>query len=133
MELYAYCYGDAYRIYFLEVHEKSDVKAFLEDLVRTSKRDATSLIRRLDVTCRSGLVWNDNHTRALRHLAKPICEFKGGQARILWFCDKLDQQIIVCTNGFKKKSDDTPQREIARAHSRMELYYKNRTTLLAKQ
>ena len=132
MELYAYCQGHAHRIYFLEVHENRDVKAFLEDLHRARKRDFVAIVRRMDVTCKSGLLWNDNHTRRLRYDAKPTCEFKAGQARILWFVDKFDQQIIVCTNAFKKKSDDTPQGDINRAHSRMELYYEHRKTLLAR-
>jgi hypothetical protein len=116
----------------LEVHEKHDVKAFLEKLLKTSKSHVTAIVRRLDATCESGLVWNDNHTRALRHNAKPVCEFKAGQTRILWFRDKLNPQILICTNAFTKKSDGTPLRDIDRAHSRMEAYYKNREVLLAQ-
>jgi hypothetical protein len=62
--------------------------------------------------------------------AKPICEFKGGQARILWFQDQFDSRNLICTNAFGKKGDQTPASEINTAHARMKLFYANRAKLL---
>jgi phage-related protein len=133
LELYAYRQGNAHSIYFLEVHPNRDVKAFLENLARFRTKDARGLIARLDLTASNGIVWNPSHTRALRHNAKPICEFKNGKSRLLWFRDSLDSENLICTNGFKKSSDETPQSEIQVALSRMELFYKSRATLLDRK
>lgn len=52
-----------------------------------------------------------------------IWEFVKGDIRVLWFYG-AGNRIIICTHGFIKKSQKTPQKEINRAISIKEQYLK---------
>jgi hypothetical protein len=133
LELYPYCKGREHSIYFFEVHQNKDVRAFLRELHRSSPDEATGLVSLMDRTAKNGIIRNQQTTRSLKHWAKPTHEFKKGQARILWFQDKQDPRNIICTNGFKKKKEETPRNEIEHSHERMSLFYQNRNELLSKR
>ncbi|MBQ9545997.1 MAG: type II toxin-antitoxin system RelE/ParE family toxin [Bacteroidales bacterium] len=51
----------------------------------------------------------------------------GGIAyRIMAFWDKQQQSLVIATHGFVKKTQKTPEKEIAKAISIMKEYYNNK-------
>lgn len=65
-----------------------------------------------------------------KKLTADIWEFRaksnGNIYRLFAFWDKEQRAFIVCTHGFQKKTQKTPQKEIKRAEAIMKEYYKNR-------
>ena len=88
------------------------VTEFLDGLQEIEYSKIVGLLRRSTMygvprcnrqKCRRLTGWGDLH------------ELKAGQVRLLFFHDR--QGDIIVTNGFLKKQDRTPQREIERAVS----------------
>lgn len=52
--------------------------------------------------------------------------FNGGQYRLLSFWDTERNALVVATNGFVKKTQKTPRKEIDRAKALRNEYLKNR-------
>ncbi|MBQ9253435.1 MAG: type II toxin-antitoxin system RelE/ParE family toxin [Bacteroidales bacterium] len=46
--------------------------------------------------------------------------------RMLAFWDKTQKKLVVVSNGFVKKSQKTPEKEIKKAEQIMKLYYKQK-------
>ena len=46
--------------------------------------------------------------------------------RLLAFWDKTQNKLVVVSNGFVKKSQKTPEKEIKKAEQIMKLYYKQK-------
>ena len=69
------------------------------------------------------------NTTLFKKLNKDIWEFRskynGRQFRMLAFWDKTQKAIVIATHGFIKKTQKTPQHEIARAEQIMKKYYIN--------
>jgi phage-related protein len=54
----------------------------------------------------------DGFPSALAHqVGKGIYEFKKGDFRLLWFKGN-DGTVVICTHGFRKKSQQTPTSEV---------------------
>lgn len=61
----------------------------------------------------------------VKYLGEGIFEFKKGDARVLWFEDGAGR-LIVCSHGFTKKSQETPDIEFARAVERKKNYFRDK-------
>lgn len=53
-------------------------------------------------------------------------EYRGNAYRLLSFWDKTKSSLVIATHGFDKKSQKTPQGEIAHAEKIMKEYYKTK-------
>ena len=90
----------------------SDVEVFFqEQRLRVPDKTAKPL-RLLDYTSNCGPPRNSEKCRPL---ADGLFEFKADSLRLIWFWDS--GCVILCTHGFVKKRQKTPQAEIERAKS----------------
>lgn len=52
--------------------------------------------------------------------------YEGNAYRVLAFWDTDSETLVIATNGFVKKTQKTPQREISKAEEIRERYFKNK-------
>lgn len=52
--------------------------------------------------------------------------YEGVAYRVLAFWDTDNETLVIATNGFEKKSQKTPQKEIAKAEEIRKRYFKER-------
>lgn len=52
--------------------------------------------------------------------------YEGNAYRVLAFWDTDNETLVIATNGFVKKTQKTPQREIAKAEEIRERYFKDK-------
>lgn len=68
-------------------------------------------------------------SRLFKKLNENIWEFRtdynGKAYRLLSFWDKRKNALVVATHGFSKKTQKTPQKEIAKAEKIREEYFKS--------
>jgi len=65
-----------------------------------------------------------------------IYEFIAGKLRVLWFYSPFERKVIICTNGFLKKSQKTKSQDIKRAikiKKRYEKFYKTNQIKIIKE
>ena len=85
---------------------------FLGKLRRDDQNEFARLRALLDRTAEQGTVRNEQKFRFFKR--EKVFEFKTrGGARVMGFWD--EQRLIICSHGFLKKSQKTPQGELARA------------------
>jgi len=85
---------------------------FLEKLRRDDQNEFARLRALLDRTAEYGTVRNEQKFRFFN--AEKVFEFKTrGGVRVMGFWD--EGRVIICSHGFLKKSQKTPERELARA------------------
>jgi phage-related protein len=104
---------------------------FLEEanefLANMDKKSAAKVIYNID------LAEQTNDPRLFKKLQGEIWEFRtryaSNQIRLLAFWDKTDNKetIVIATHGFIKKVDKVPAKEISRAESIRELYFKSKS------
>ena len=56
-----------------------------------------------------------------------IYEFIAGKLRVLWFYSPFERKVIICTNGFIKKSQKTKKKDIKTAIRIKKRYEKEHT------
>ena len=100
--------------------------------------DANEFIAKLDSKTVKKIFYNidlaeqTNDPRLFKKLKNDIWEFRTkysrSQIRLLAFWDKTDNKetLVVATNGFIKKVDKVPGKEIDRAINLMEKYFHNK-------
>jgi phage-related protein len=96
---------------------------------------ADEFIRTLDIKTHKKLFQNirlseqTNNSKFFKKLNKNIWEFKvrfaNKQIRLLAFWDKRGKNdtLVIATNGFVKKTQKTPKKEIAKAEQIMNQYF----------
>ena len=87
--------------------------------------EARVFIKSLDIKLQKKIAYNIqisrevNDTKILKKLTEEIWEFRTRydkqQIRLLAFWDPNLKSLIVCTHGFKKKTQKTPKSEINKA------------------
>jgi phage-related protein len=77
------------------------------------------LVQILRLMSRSAELGPPHNEEMSKQLDGDIFEFKAGAIRVLWF---YDRRKIICTHGFLKKSQKTPQREIEKAQRTRRAY-----------
>ena len=95
---------------------------------------ADEYIRTLDIKTHKKLFQNiriaeqTNNPKFFKKLNKDIWEFRvrfsSKQIRLLAFWDKRDKEntLVIATNGFTKKTQKTPKKEIEKAEQIMKKY-----------
>jgi|SRR5690554_5064211 len=108
-----------FEIIFLE-----EVNRFLETLDQKSKKKVIFNVRVAEQT---------NDPKIFKKLNADIWElrtkFLGQQIRLLAFWDKTDkfQTLVLASNGFIKKTQKIPKREIERAERIREKYFREKS------
>jgi phage-related protein len=110
--------GTAFDIYIFDPEKKGKFRKFIEKLPKTDYNKVNKLLK--DTTER-GLLKN---TEKFKKLETGIYEFKSYQIRIFCFLD--NGRIIILTNGFIKKSQKTPSKEIKIARDLMNNYFQSK-------
>lgn len=91
---------------------------FLEGLQCGGKREkqdyVTLVTHRIKRMAQQGAIYNGEQSKELE---EGIYEFKApGGARLLWFYDKTQHKVVICTHGFHKPASNRGYRpEIAKA------------------
>ena len=106
----------------IEFYEKangeSELWDFLEDLRKKAPMDKNSRIQYKQIALHIQLL-QDNGTRLpkdiTKHLDDDIWELRPGNNRVLYFYHKNNTFVLL--HQFRKKTQKTPKREIARAKS----------------
>ena len=97
-----------------------EARSFIQGLTPDEKSELLSDIQAATTLISSTL---------FKKLNKDIWEFRskynGRQFRMLAFWDKTQKAMVIATHGFIKKTQKTPQHEIARAEQMMKKYYMN--------
>jgi hypothetical protein len=130
VKIVEYTSGSALKIVYLDCGDsKRDLDSFLDEIERTRQNEYNQLRALLDKTAKYGPSFNNYRTKRLHgQHAKPLCEFCGGkEARIIWFADKDNDKIIVCTHGFIGRGNHDHRADIDRAQIRRSLYYEQRS------
>jgi len=101
-----------------EVKMTADVVDFLDKLDEKARNKIHYNIKKAKFTNDSGL---------LKKLNDNIWEFRTKynkiQYRLLAFWDHTEKALIICTNGFIKKSQKTPKEEISKAEAIRKDYF----------
>ena len=99
---------------------------FLAGLEGGVALDGRRMLKLLDRVARQGPPRN---TEISHQLSSGIWEFIQGRLRVLWFYD--EGKLVICTHGFVKKRQRTPQGELDRAqeHRRQYLEAKRQASL----
>lgn len=107
------------RIYAYGLEERCDLFDFLSECRRDNPREFKKMRVLLERAAEHGLPQNDEKCKKLVN-TNGIYEFKTKRLRILFFWD--GGNLIVCSNGFLKKSMKTPTNQIDRAEKCRESY-----------
>ena len=110
--------GEAFKIYAIQSGRDCPVEDFLTDAMHTMPEEAEKLAALLERTANQGIPKNKTKVNTL---GDGLFEFKtNGGIRIPFFYDV--GKLILCTHGFIKKRQTTPQKEIKRARDFMKAY-----------
>jgi phage-related protein len=94
---------------------------FLDELEKNFQDQADRIFFRLEETARQGPSINPE---ICRKIGQEIWEFREGRIRILWFYGE-NREIIICSHGFLKKTQKTPQNEKNRAVAARKQYFRS--------
>ena len=98
------------QIYAMEDQSGCLVLEFMAQMEQEMPNELEKLGVLLDYTATNGPPKNKEKCNSL---GNGLFEFKTKKLRVLWFWDA--GYMIICTHGFKKKTDKTPTGEIRRA------------------
>lgn len=111
--------GENCTIFALIKNEKCLTHEFLKTLHKSNIASYKKIMSTLIFFAEEGL----NNNEKFKRLTDDIYEFKSGQVRIL--CFFKEQNIVLCTHGFMKKTRKTPAGEISRALNMKNDFYKS--------
>lgn len=96
----------------IEVKYLKDAVVFLDSLPRKDREKVLdpSLFKKLEGTD----IWEFR------------TDYNGNAYRLLAFWDKEENSFVVATHGFSKKTQKTPRKEIAKAETIRQEYFKSR-------
>ena len=107
----------------IEIMEVNFAKQAAEFLQKVNLKHRVKIIENIE------LAKININSNLLKKITNEIWEFRtrvqGTQYRILCFWDKRDKEktIIICSNGFIKKTNKTPLNEIAKASKIQKQYF----------
>lgn len=80
--------------------EAQDFFDELQEGGKREKRDLQLIERRIKRMAHHGVIFNEEQSKELED---GVYEFKAsGGARLLWFYDKTQRRVVICTHGFHK-------------------------------
>lgn len=103
---------------------KCDLMEFLGELSRDYPSEFKGIYDLFKQSSGSRIPARSRHVKSL---GDGIFEFKKGDARVLWFEDGGDR-LVICSHGFIKKSQETPDVEFDRALDRKKRYFKDKAS-----
>jgi phage-related protein len=95
--------------------------SFLYEMKGPVGRDAIRMTYLLERTAMEG---PSRRTEISHQIKGGIYEFLQGRIRVLWFYD--EGRIVVCSHGFIKKTQKTPETEIRRAEEARRRYFEDK-------
>lgn len=111
--------GAPWRVMALGSDDDCELFDFFSDLAKSSPKSFKRIVAILKQATRSGPQFHNKEIcKRLKGMGPGDflefkCKVKGGHgARVLGFLD--EGQLIICSHGFSKKTDDTPSRELNR-------------------
>lgn len=120
----------AYNILFYEKENgKSEIWDFLETLRKQSATNKDARIQYKQVTLYIELLQNNGTMlpeNITKHIDENIWELRPGSNRIFYFYYDLDGFVLL--HSFRKRTQKTPQREIAKAKSERDDYIARKET-----
>ena len=111
--------------FFKTLSDQSPVEEFLDSLTDQQARKVTWVLRLIE-QLQIVPVQYFKKLVGTEHIWEVRVQLGGNIFRVLGFMDK--DNSVVLTNGFTKKSQKTPQQEIALAEQRRHEYYQRRAT-----
>lgn len=102
--------GDNCTIFALTKNGKCKFLEELQKLDKTNKDSVRKLWASFQKFADSGI---NNPSKFKKLKGFEIYEFRADQIRV--FCFKDDDKFLICTHSFKKKTNKTPLKEIAKA------------------
>lgn len=97
----------------------SQVLDFLTSLDGSLSNDVSRMLELLESCANQGLPRNAKICHIIDR-ANKIWQLRQGDLRVLFFTDK--GKMILCTHGFIKKQNKTPEKDIKRANSAKKVY-----------
>ena len=97
-----------------------ELRSFFSGLESNLKKDGRRMLGLLKRVAQRG---PDLNPDICHQVEEKIFQFSQGRIRVLWFYDQ--NKIILCTHGFVKKTQKTPQKELKLANKRMLEVLKN--------
>ena len=114
----------AYEIIFYERENgKSEIWNFLEDLRQKSVKSKNARIQYKQILLYIELLQNNGTllpNNITKHIEDNIWELRPGSNRIFYFY--FDKNTFVLLHSFRKKTQKTPSREIAKAKAERDYY-----------
>ncbi len=101
--------------------ERCELLEFLGGLGQTLQKDSDRMLALLGRVAMEGPPRN---TEISHQIKGKLFEFVQGGLRVLWFYD--EGKLIICTSGFVKKGQKTPQSEIGHAIQLMDDYFEDK-------
>ncbi|MBU1206172.1 MAG: type II toxin-antitoxin system RelE/ParE family toxin [Proteobacteria bacterium] len=118
MILVEICRG-VYKIFALgDSPNRCQLLDFLDDLESNLQKDGDRVLALLKRVAREGPPKNPD---ICHQIGNKIYQFSQGRLRVIWFYD--EGKMIICTQGFIKKTPRTPQGEISNAKLAMKSYF----------
>lgn len=108
----------SYQITFYDLPQSGryPVEEFLDDLIRDNPKLHAKTVRNIELLSTYGLSLGMPYVRSLEDGIYELRSEVGSNAsRILYFLFLEEQNTIVMTNGFLRKSQKTPQKELEKA------------------
>lgn len=106
--------GQACDIFALGTDKRCGLHSFLKKLAKSNPKENEKIWALIKLVKDVGVLNNIERCRKLKN-TDDIWEFKTSQVRVLFFFDGA--RMIICTNGFLKKTQKTPKQEIERAEN----------------
>ena len=98
-----------------------ELRSFFSGLESNLKKDGRRMLGLLKRVAQRG---PDLNPDICHQVEEKIFQFSQGRIRVLWFYDQ--NKIILCTHGFVKKTQKTPQSEKDHAKSMMSRYFEEK-------
>ncbi len=100
-----------------------DLLGFLNGIEANLRRDRDRLLNLLDRMARDG---PPRKVEICHQIKGPIWQCETGRLQVLWFYD--EGRIIICCNGFIKKTRKTPPGEVTKAKDVHRRYFADKAS-----
>lgn len=102
-----------------------DLRTFLDDLTGDYRKYAVKTVAAMDdISKRGPEALTKFNSHQVDPLDKGVWQFTVGKIRVLFFYD--DGKVIVCSHGFKKKTQKTPKSEQDAARRAKQIYLEDK-------
>ena len=111
---------DIWTIGYIESSEGGNLDELFETLSGDQEKAAMGMLELFANISNESILVRQLSDKLCKNIEKHIREFRKGNLRVLWFYD--ESKVIICTHGFFKNTQKTPNREKTRARNCYEQY-----------